>query len=406
MPDEYASPHAEASGTMHRDDSDLDFFDAMEVIYFDDILQHERGSSAAESSPTASISDDQDEVVFLRKDDSKRNAQLRRMVHDRRNKLHEMALEQRRILENKILSRRRKLNRIMSEPGFVMNKDKLSFVCGVLIIMIIEAVLLLAPDKMYLLYTALLIPLMTARYVMYRADLQHYFMYDFCYFAQIMMVLHVYKYPSNAQLEKALFSISNGPLLLAIVMWRNSIVFHSFDKMTSMFIHLLPSLVTFCRRWAHHLSDKTFPLNEKIEGSILAIVKDFWCVPFCYYVLWQTIYLVKTEVVSKKKLEYNTEIMTSLRWLTRKKNSSSYKLMSAFGEHNQLPTFVFIQALYTVVTFLVIPLLWHSIWLHAFYVAIIFVVALANGATYYFHVFAKRYIEEIGKRVADVKDGN
>ena len=53
----------------------------------------------------------------------------------------------------------------------------------------------------------------------------------------------------------------------------------------------------------------------------------------------------------------------------------------------------------------VIPLLWHSIWLHAFYVASIFVVALANGATYYFHVFAKRYIEEIGKRVSEVKDG-
>jgi hypothetical protein len=52
----------------------------------------------------------------------------------------------------------------------------------------------------------------------------------------------------------------------------------------------------------------------------------------------------------------------------------------------------------------VIPLLWHSIWLHAFYVAIIFVVALANGATYYFHVFAKRYIEEIGKRVSEVKN--
>ena len=48
----------------------------------------------------------------------------------------------------------------------------------------------------------------------------------------------------------------------------------------------------------------------------------------------------------------------------------------------------------------VIPLLWHSIWFHAMYIAIIFVVALANGATYYFHVFAKRYIEEIGKRVS------
>ncbi len=353
MPDDAAAPFLDSSGMIHRKDSDLDFVDAMEVIFFDDMMQQERVStSTAAESLTTSSSDDQD-GDFLKKDEVKKKLLLRRMVSDNRKKLHEIAREQRRILENKIISRRRRLKQIMIEPGFVMKMDKFSFVCGVLIIMIIEAVLLLAPEKMYLLYTALLIPLMVARYIMYRADLQHYFMYDFCYFAQIMMLLHMYKYPNNMQLGKALFSVSNGPLLLAVVMWRNSIVFHSFDKMTSMFIHLLPSLVTFSHRWADHLSKRTFPFHEKIDGSISTIVKDFWGVPFCYYILWQTVYLVKTEIVSKKKLEYNTEIMTSLRWLTRKKNSTSYKLMSAFGEHNQLPTFVVIQALYTMLTFLV-----------------------------------------------------
>jgi hypothetical protein len=116
------------------------------------------------------------------------------------------------------------------------------------------------------------------------------------------------------------------------------------------------------------------------------------------------LYLIKTEVVSKRKLAYNTEMMTSLRWLTKKKDSTSYKLFSVFGEHNQLPTFVGVQALYTAVTYLVIPFLWHSIWLHALYVVFIFVFALANGATYYFHVFAKRYIEEIEKRDSEIKD--
>jgi len=178
------------------------------------------------------------------------------------------------------------------------------------------------------------------------------------------------------------------------------------DKMTSMFIHILPALVTFCRRWESHLVNRTFPYYEEIDGTIINIGNDFLWTPFFYYVLWQTFYLIKTEVVSKGKLDYNTEIMTSLRWLTRKKDSASYKLLSIFGEHNQLPTFVLIQALYTVITFVVVPLLWHSIWLHVLYLAVIFVIALANGATYYFHVFAKRYLEEIGKRVSEVKIEN
>lgn len=389
---------------LNSGDSYMNFFDAMEVIYGDDIMKNEQACTAQSLINSFSSDDDRDDE-FLSKDEVKQKLLIRSIVNDNRKKLHEMAREQRKLLEEKFMLRRRKLKNIMGEPGFVMTMDKFSFVCGVLIIMIIEAVLLLAPEKMHLLYTALLIPLMVARYIIYRADLSHYFMYDFCYFAQIMMVMHIYKYPENTQLGKALFSISNGPLLLAIIMWRNSIVFHSFDKMTSMFIHLLPSLVTFCRRWADHLANKTFPMHDKIEESITTIIKDFWWTPFCYYVLWQIMYLVKTEVVSKKKLEYNTEMMTSLRWLTKKKDSASYKLFSAFGEHNQLPTFVLVQAFYTMLTCLVIPLLWHSIWLHALYVAIIFVFALANGATYYFHVFAKKYIEEMGKRVSEGKDG-
>ena len=125
------------------------------------------------------------------------------------------------------------------------------------------------------------------------------------------------------------------------------------DKMTSMFIHILPALVTFSLRWGHHISHKEYPLYEELEGTISTNVKDFWWTPFLYYMLWQTIYLIKTEVISKKKLDYNSEMMTSLRWMTRKKDSASYKLLSVFGEQNQLPTFVLIQAVYTLATFLV-----------------------------------------------------
>lgn len=401
----------DSSGIVHRRNDSLDFFDAMEVIYYDDILQQAQESTAtatAAESSSSSISSSEDHEFardgLLEEDENKgtNNFHFRGRARHHRIKLHELAQAQRKILEHNIHTRRVKLKQLLREPGIVMTMDKISFVCGVLTIMIIEAVLLLAPAEMATLYTALLVPLLILRYIIYRADLQHYFMYDFCYYAQLMMMIHIYKYPNNILLGKAMFSISNGPLLLAIVMWRNSLVFHSMDKMTSMFIHILPALVTFCRRWECHLVNRTFPYYEEIDGTIINIGNDFLWTPFCYYVLWQSFYLIKTEVVSKGKLDYNTEIMTSLRWLTRKKDSASYKLLSIFGEHNQLPTFVLIQALYTVITFVVVPLLWHSIWLHVLYLAVIFVIALANGATYYFHVFAKRYIEEIGKRVSEV----
>ncbi len=54
-----------------------------------------------------------------------------------------------------------------------------------------------------------------------------------------------------------------------------------------------------------------------------------------------------------------------------------------------------------MVTYLIVPLLWHSFWLYSVYLLGIFIVALVNGAKYYFHVFAVRYIEEIGKKVEE-----
>ena len=50
-------------------------------------------------------------------------------------------------------------------------------------------------------------------------------------------------------LFQVVFVLCNGPLATAIIMWHNSLVFHDWDKMTSVCIHLLPALVTFARRW-------------------------------------------------------------------------------------------------------------------------------------------------------------
>lgn len=39
--------------------------------------------------------------------------------------------------------------------------------------------------------------------------------------------------------------ISNGPLAIAVIAWKNSLVFHDIDKITSLYIHIAPPLGTF-----------------------------------------------------------------------------------------------------------------------------------------------------------------
>jgi hypothetical protein len=67
-------------------------------------------------------------------------------------------------------------------------------------------------------------------------------MLDFCYYVQILLLLKIYVFENSPNYFQIVFALSNGPLLIALVMWRNSLVFHDLDKTTSVFIHLFPSL--------------------------------------------------------------------------------------------------------------------------------------------------------------------
>jgi len=42
-----------------------------------------------------------------------------------------------------------------------------------------------------------------------------------------------------------MFGIANGPLAWATYIFRNSLVFHDVDKMTSVYIHVLPLFLTY-----------------------------------------------------------------------------------------------------------------------------------------------------------------
>ena len=54
------------------------------------------------------------------------------------------------------------------------------------------------------------------------------------------------KNPSNsAHLPIACFVLSHGPIAIAILAWQNSMVFHSLDKMTSFYIHIMPPLTCY-----------------------------------------------------------------------------------------------------------------------------------------------------------------
>lgn len=60
--------------------------------------------------------------------------------------------------------------------------------------------------------------------------------------------------------------VFSGALATAVITWRNSLVFHDYDKMVSMFIHIYPPLVfsTIRHFGRGRIPDSRFPAVHKL----------------------------------------------------------------------------------------------------------------------------------------------
>ncbi|GAM26779.1 hypothetical protein SAMD00019534_099540 [Acytostelium subglobosum LB1] len=295
----------------------------------------------------------------------------------------------------------------MNAPPFLRLMDKVAFTLGLIVLFTSEFVLIRAPQYMYLLYTALVIPLMVLRFFDYHRSKYHYFMLDFCYLCNFLLLFYMFGHQlllgplSTPSFFKLVFALTNGPLAWGCIVWRNSMVFHDVDKLTSVFIHLCPPIVTYCLRWY----PIDFPLDNACGGQPCTLsFKDTFVIPIALYVLWQVFYFAKTEIIDETKLANDQDIMTSSRWMSVRQPHPIYKMLLA-KNINVSPGAVLMafQLLYTLGTLITLPLLMTSFVAHTVFLLFIFVMVSWNGACYYFEVFSenysKRYKSVIGENL-------
>jgi hypothetical protein len=186
----------------------------------------------------------------------------------------------------------------------------------------------------------------------------------------------------------------NGPLALAIPMWRNSFVPTELERITSVVIHYLPILVTFVWRWTP--SGNGLNLTQKPESLSFSTALSL---PVLFYIGWQVFYLLITEVLHLQKFRKDPELSTSLRWMANPTKSgflsaAVLKGMRASGlmkpneyydSESWKTKFAFIgtQLVYTIATFMITPLLYNYYWCHVIFVILMTASALWNGASYY-----------------------
>eukprot|EP01118_Nematostelium_gracile_P010000 TRINITY_DN3399_c0_g1_i1.p1 TRINITY_DN3399_c0_g1~~TRINITY_DN3399_c0_g1_i1.p1 ORF type:complete len:411 (+),score=27.96 TRINITY_DN3399_c0_g1_i1:91-1323(+) len=330
---------------------------------------------------------------------SRKTDTVRKSLLEKRRNLSSENL--RAMLENK----RHELEKLVQAPPFLRTSDKIAFTLGIIVLCVSEWIILKRQELMPFWYTLLLIPLMLARYYTYSKIKFTYFMIDFCYFAQIILLVSIYLLPQDSQSFQIAFATSNGPPLVGLVMWRNSLVFHDLDKLTSVFIHFFPSLVTFCRRWYSVDSDVLCPNNQCAISFYHAMVIPMFC-----YTIWQVLYLIQTEILDATRIRSDKTIMTSVRWMSEVK---PHPLWVFYRKHGANVKFAYVylavtQYVYTIGTLLPVFVIYSSFEMHAAYLALIFIASVWNGANFYFEIFTEtyskrlqRYLKQVDQKVSE-----
>jgi hypothetical protein len=125
-----------------------------------------------------------------------------------------------------------RLGRRWNDAKVVTVREKIAFIAGVLNIFISGYLIGAHPQSFYYWFTAQLCYFMPIRYYTYHARGYHYFLADLCYFVNLLLLLSIWFFPNSKRLFISTYCLAYGNNAVAIAMWRNSMVFHSLDKIT------------------------------------------------------------------------------------------------------------------------------------------------------------------------------
>lgn len=302
-----------------------------------------------------------------------------------------------------------KLGKRWNDTKIITLREKISFICGVMNIFISGYLIGGYAQWFHIWYTAQLVYFMPIRFFTYHRRGYHYFLADLCYFVNLLLTLSIWVFPQSRRLFMAVYCLAFGNNAVAIIMWRNSLVFHSFDKVTSLFIHIMPCATLHCivHLWPEALQAERFPavwaLKHPPAGPPSAYVNVISMLAWSSipYAFWQLSYYFFIIVRRREKIAAGRP--TSFTWLRRSYSKAWIgKFVLALPNALQEPAFMGIQYGYAMLTMLPCPLWFLSRYASSAFLVTVFAWSVYNGSTYYIDVFGKRFQKELESLKAEV----
>ncbi|CAK9044203.1 unnamed protein product [Durusdinium trenchii] len=154
-----------------------------------------------------------------------------------------------------------------------------------------------SPQTFHLYYTAQMAVVMCGKVFDYRFTDQHYFLLDFCFFANACTLVWLWICPTSGYLFNAVESFC-GVLALSVPLFRNSCVPHDFARISNAYVHYPQVLLVLSMIWSSD-GEKRQGIEAGMAESWSARLFQAWSV----YMSWAVLYASVIFVLAKKRIE-------------------------------------------------------------------------------------------------------
>ncbi|KAE9403989.1 hypothetical protein BT96DRAFT_917159 [Gymnopus androsaceus JB14] len=287
------------------------------------------------------------------------------------------------VFKLKVSSRMTKLSSSWQSAKVVRTREKISFFFGVMSLLFSALIFGLAPQWVHIAYTVQAAYLLPLRVYIYKKRAWHYFLLDLCYYVTILNFIYIWILPQSAALFVACYCLSHGSLASAVITWRNSLVFHDQDKVTSLFIHIYAPFSFTVIRFERFPALRELPHLNPLHALLLS-----------------------GGIFDRRQKIESGQRNSSITWLLNSKSSLIGKALSRIPPDARIPSFMFGQLIYSVVTELpAVFILYESPFWSGAFLIFIFAVSVWNGGGFYIEVFGRKFereLEALRKELAEV----
>ena len=249
--------------------------------------------------------------------------------------------------------------------------DKAAYVFGTNMTMFFAYIIAKYPNTHIYTYSSVLVTvLLIHRYYTFWTNGWHMYLIDFCYMGNFVMLLYLNFFPKSQWLGMTAYLFSNGVLASGILAFRNSLVYHKIDFLTSLVTHSVPMVITFHIKWYTIPSQQHLPEEEQRFAPMPEITTwgdfgyYFFQVPLAVYFSWLFAYGIINFVCTSKVAGYTND--TVYRTFTT--NPALLKKAKPLMQFIPLPViFLASHFVYFFLFHLVGVLLYQSYWLNMIY---------------------------------------